>query len=86
MICLLLVSYISYSLSLSVLMSDLISANFYMTASNMNYTCVCVGGFLLLELLWWIVAGKKYSRRMEKVREEEKNASQAVVVDLVGKS
>ncbi|GLB12244.1 hypothetical protein AtubIFM57258_009524 [Aspergillus tubingensis] len=56
------------------------------TASNMNYTCVCVGGFLLLELLWWIVAGKKYSRRMEKVREEEKNASQAVVVDLVGKS
>ncbi|OJJ71634.1 hypothetical protein ASPBRDRAFT_125741 [Aspergillus brasiliensis CBS 101740] len=56
------------------------------TASNMNYTCVCVGGFLLLELLWWIVAGKKYSRRMQKVREEEKNASQAVVVDHVGKS
>ena len=39
----------------------------------MNYTCVCVGGFLLLELLWWIVAGKKYSRRMQKVREEEKH-------------
>ncbi|GLA25508.1 hypothetical protein AnigIFM63326_002248 [Aspergillus niger] len=56
------------------------------TASNMNYTCVCVGGFLLLELLWWIVAGKKYSRRMQKVREEEKNASQAVVVDHLGKS
>ncbi|PWY71045.1 amino acid transporter, partial [Aspergillus sclerotioniger CBS 115572] len=55
------------------------------TTSNMNYTCVCVGGFLLLELIWWIVAGKTYSRRMQNAREE--NASQAVVVDdVVGKS
>ncbi|RAL03617.1 putative choline transporter Hnm1 [Aspergillus ibericus CBS 121593] len=54
------------------------------TASNMNYTCVCVGGFLLLELIWWIVAGEKYSRGMQKAREEE-NASQAVLVnDNVG--
>ncbi|KAF9894316.1 hypothetical protein FE257_007819 [Aspergillus nanangensis] len=51
------------------------------TASNMNYTCVCVGGFLLIELVWWFAAGKRYSRSMQKAREEEHNASRAVVVD-----
>ncbi|PYI03918.1 amino acid transporter [Aspergillus sclerotiicarbonarius CBS 121057] len=60
------------------------------TVSNMNYTCVCVGGFLLLELMWWVVAGKKYSRGMQKVREEkeEENASRAMLVndDDAGKS
>ncbi|PYH94776.1 amino acid transporter [Aspergillus ellipticus CBS 707.79] len=40
------------------------------TVSNMNYTCVCVGGFLVLEGVWWVVAGGTYSRRMQKVREE----------------
>ncbi|GIK07391.1 hypothetical protein Aspvir_003054 [Aspergillus viridinutans] len=50
------------------------------TASNMNYTCACVGGFLLIELLWWFVAGKKYSKNMQKAREEEQNAARAMLV------
>ncbi|RLM00748.1 hypothetical protein CFD26_108657 [Aspergillus turcosus] len=55
------------------------------TASNMNYTCVCVGGFLLIELLWWMVAGKKYSKNMQKAREEEQNAARAMMVTHEGK-
>ncbi|KAL5361733.1 amino acid/polyamine transporter I [Aspergillus floccosus] len=47
------------------------------TVSNMNYTCVCVGGFLIIELLWWVVAGKKYAKSMQKAKEEQ---NQAVVV------
>lgn len=43
----------------------------------MNYTCVCVGGFLIIELLWWVVAGKKYAKSMQKAKEEQ---NQAVVV------
>ncbi|KAA8642288.1 hypothetical protein EYZ11_012960 [Aspergillus tanneri] len=55
---------------------------FYMpvTASNMNYTCACVGGFILIELMWWLVAGKSYSKSMQKAREEEQNAARAVLV------
>ncbi|KAF7116229.1 hypothetical protein CNMCM5793_004305 [Aspergillus hiratsukae] len=55
------------------------------TASNMNYTCVCVGGFLLIELLWWVVAGKEYSKNMQKAREEEQNAARAMMVTHEGK-
>ncbi|ODM19779.1 hypothetical protein SI65_04765 [Aspergillus cristatus] len=44
------------------------------TASNMNYTCACVGGFLVIEVVWWIVAGKEYSRSMQKAREERNQA------------
>ncbi|OJJ32015.1 hypothetical protein ASPWEDRAFT_53737 [Aspergillus wentii DTO 134E9] len=51
------------------------------TASNMNYTCVCVGGFLFIELVWWIVAGKKYSGSMQKAREEEQTAQTVVIPD-----
>ncbi|KAE8323919.1 amino acid/polyamine transporter I [Aspergillus sergii] len=45
---------------------------FYMpvTASNMNYTCVCVGGFIIIELVWWLIAGKRYSKTVQKAREE----------------
>ncbi|KAJ1709466.1 amino acid permease [Aspergillus flavus] len=48
---------------------------FYMpvTASNMNYTCVCVGGFIIVELIWWLIAGKRYSKTVQKAREEENN-------------
>ena len=42
-------------------------------ASNMNYTCVCVGGFIIIELLWWLIAGKRYSKTMQKAREEGSN-------------
>ena len=49
--------------------------------SNMNYTCACVGGFLVLELMWWLVAGKRYSKSMQKAREEEHNAARAVIVN-----
>lgn len=38
-------------------------------ASNMNYTCACVGKFLVIEGVWWVVAGEKYSRSMQKARE-----------------
>ncbi|KAJ5664675.1 hypothetical protein N7462_011488 [Penicillium macrosclerotiorum] len=50
------------------------------TASNMNYTCVVVGGFLLIELVWWIIAGKKYSQTVQRAREEQ---TAAVIVDEV---
>lgn len=50
-------------------------ANLFLTASNMNYTCVVVGGFLLIELGWWIIAGKKYSQTVQRAREEEHNAA-----------
>lgn len=48
------------------------------TVSNMNYTCVVVGGFLILELCWWFIAGKKYSRTVQRAREEEHNAAMIV--------
>ncbi|KAJ6006654.1 hypothetical protein N7451_004598 [Penicillium sp. IBT 35674x] len=41
------------------------------TVSNMNYTCVVVGGFLIIELVWWIIAGKKYSQTVQRAREEQ---------------
>ena len=42
--------------------------------SNMNYTCVVVGGFLIIELVWWIIAGKKYSQTVQRAREEHDTA------------
>ncbi|KAJ6134450.1 hypothetical protein N7523_000772 [Penicillium sp. IBT 18751x] len=48
------------------------------TSSNMNYTCVVIGGFLLIELAWWLIAGKKYSQTVQRAREEEYNASMIV--------
>jgi choline transport protein len=49
------------------------------TASNMNYTCAVVGGFLLIELAWWLIAGKKYSRTVQRAREEDQDSP--VIVD-----
>ncbi|KAE8140996.1 amino acid/polyamine transporter I [Aspergillus pseudotamarii] len=50
---------------------------FYMPvkASNMNYTCVCVGGFIIIELMWWLIAGRRYSKTVQKAREEENNVT-----------
>lgn len=45
----------------------------------MNYTCAVVGGFLLIELAWWLIAGKKYSQTVQRAREEEQNT--ATIVD-----
>lgn len=39
-------------------------------AANMNYTCVVVGGLAILILGWWFKAGKEYSERMMKAKEE----------------
>ena len=39
------------------------------TAQNMNYTCVVVGGLALLQLGWWFCVGKGYSLRMLKAKE-----------------
>lgn len=36
----------------------------------MNYTCVVVGGFLIIELAWWLIAGKRYSVTVQRAREE----------------
>jgi choline transport protein len=36
----------------------------------MNYTCVVVGGFLIIELTWWLIAGKRYSVAVQRAREE----------------
>ncbi|KAJ5936177.1 hypothetical protein N7454_005475 [Penicillium verhagenii] len=44
------------------------------TVSNMNYTCVVVGGFLIIELGWWLIAGKKYSQTVQRAREEHDTA------------
>ncbi|KAJ5348072.1 uncharacterized protein N7506_001325 [Penicillium brevicompactum] len=48
------------------------------TASNMNYTCVVVGGFLIIELAWWLIAGKRYSVTVQRAREEGSDDSVAV--------
>lgn len=39
------------------------------TAENMNYTCVVVGGLAILQLFWWFCTGKSYSARMLKAKE-----------------
>lgn len=41
-----------------------------MPVQNMNYTCVCVGGFLIIELGWWLAAGKEFTKSMQKAKED----------------
>ncbi|KAF5672735.1 choline transporter [Fusarium denticulatum] len=38
--------------------------------ANMNYTCVVVGGLAILIGAWWLKAGKEYTERMMKAKEE----------------
>lgn len=40
----------------------------------MNYTCVVVGGFLIFEFAWWLIAGKKYSETVQRAKEEHETA------------
>jgi len=40
------------------------------TPQNMNYTCAIVGGFLLIQTGWWFVAGKEYTKRVFRAKEE----------------
>ncbi|OJJ46072.1 hypothetical protein ASPZODRAFT_97590 [Penicilliopsis zonata CBS 506.65] len=56
------------------------------TAVNMNYTCVCVGGVLVIQLLWWFIGGGKYSRTMQKAREEEENTAHMMIADQSDKN
>lgn len=49
-----------------------------LSVSNMNYTCVVVGGFLTIELVWWLIAGKRYSATVQRAREE--GTSETVVI------
>lgn len=44
----------------------------------MNYTCVVVGGFFIIELGWWIIAGKRYSQTVQRAHEEEHHAAMIV--------
>ncbi|KAF8920608.1 putative choline transporter Hnm1 [Mucidula mucida] len=57
------------------------------TAANMNYTCVCVGGIGIIALSCWFVIGKNYTKNMLKVQEDEaaKEAAEAVLRGLVVK-
>lgn len=48
----------------------------------MNYTCVVVGGFMFIELAWWLIAGKRYSVTVQRAKEEGIN--EPVIVE--GKS
>ncbi|KAB2574702.1 Amino acid/polyamine transporter I [Lasiodiplodia theobromae] len=51
------------------------------TAENMNYTCVCVGGIGIIALTWWFVAGKRFTEKMAKAKEDEvsREAAEAVL-------
>lgn len=40
------------------------------TVQNMNYTCVVVGGLLILVGAWWLKAGKAYTEKMQKAKEQ----------------
>ncbi|KAH8680138.1 amino acid permease [Ilyonectria robusta] len=40
------------------------------TVQNMNYTCVVVGGLLILVGAWWLKAGKAYTEQMQKAKEQ----------------
>ncbi|KAF1344390.1 amino acid permease [Delphinella strobiligena] len=40
------------------------------TAENMNYTCLVVGGLAILQVGWWFKAGRKYSEKMLNAKEE----------------
>jgi choline transport protein len=35
----------------------------------MNYTCVVVGGIVILQLGWWLKVGKEYTNTMLKAKE-----------------
>jgi len=39
-------------------------------AANMNYTCLIVGGFLILETAWWFKAGKAFTAKMLRAKED----------------
>jgi choline transport protein len=36
----------------------------------MNYTCLCLGAFLIIETIWWFVARKEFTERILKAKEE----------------
>ncbi|CAM1510694.1 Fc.00g010290.m01.CDS01 [Cosmosporella sp. VM-42] len=40
------------------------------TTQNMNYTCVVVGGVVILVGAWWFKAGKEYTEEILKAKEE----------------
>jgi choline transport protein len=41
-----------------------------LTAQNMNYTCVVVGGLPILILMWWFVGSKQYKEKIVSAKEE----------------
>jgi choline transport protein len=40
------------------------------TAANMNYTCLVVGGLTLFQLLWYIKVRGRYNERIQRAKEE----------------
>ncbi|KAK8159258.1 putative choline transporter Hnm1 [Phyllosticta citrichinensis] len=58
------------------------------TAENMNYTCVCVGGIAIIALAWWFVDGKRFADGMGKVKEvddEKKREAEMVLRGAVSR-
>ncbi|PYH97068.1 putative choline transporter Hnm1 [Aspergillus ellipticus CBS 707.79] len=44
--------------------------NMPVTVENMNYTCVVVGGLIILILGWWGVGSRKYREKISRAKEE----------------
>ncbi|THY40215.1 hypothetical protein D6C99_08288 [Aureobasidium pullulans] len=40
------------------------------TAANMNYTCLVVGGLTLFQLAWYLKARGRYNERIQRAKEE----------------
>lgn len=43
--------------------------NMPVTVENMNYTCVVVGGLIILILAWWVVGSAKYREKITRAME-----------------
>ena len=48
-------------------------------AVNMNYTCLIVGGFMIVFTAWWFVVRTEYTARMLKARDKN-DATMAQVI------
>lgn len=56
------------------------------TAENMNYTCVCVGGIAIIALVWWFVDGRRFADGMGRVKEVDGEKKREAEAALRGES
>lgn len=45
----------------------------------MNYTCVIVGGFMIIFIAWWFVTRTEYTARMLRAKDEN-DATMAQII------